>query len=154
MRRRAFACLFGGMILLVLLSIGAWHVFSRCQYIPRSAKDISRQFIDLVQNGDLAQAYRLTNQGMYVGRTFSTFETNIRRQFAANAFPTHRPVEFNGNRSGSQSYGNVLRRWLHGRTIDPDEVSLDYNVGLPFEVRLSSDGHGHWQIIYFQSHAA
>jgi hypothetical protein len=40
-----------------------------------------------------------------------------------------------------------------GRKVDPDQVSVDYYVGMPFEVRLRSDDAGKWRITFIQSHA-
>jgi hypothetical protein len=115
--------------------------------------EISRNFIDRVQAGDLDGAYMLTSREASVGSSFAGFEASIRRQMGIDAFPAERPVELIGTR-GFQSYGNRLRRWITGRKIDPDQVSVDYFIGLPFEVRLKSNDKGEWRVTYFQSHAS
>jgi hypothetical protein len=48
---------------------------------------------------------------------------------------------------------NRLRRWLAGRKLDPNLLSLEFTVGTPFEIRLVSAGEGKWKISYFRTHA-
>ena len=141
-----------GLVAIAVVASGAAYALARSSYVPRAPIEISRNFIDLVQAGDLGGAYRLTNQEVSVGSSFAAFEAGIRHQMAIDAFPANRPVELIGTH-GFQSYGNVLRRWIMGRKIDPDQVSVDYFIGLPFEVRLRSNDKGEWRITYFQSHA-
>jgi len=136
-----------------IVTTGAVYALVTSSYVPRAPLEISRNFIDLIQAGDLGGAYLLTDQGAAVGSTLSAFEANIRRQLRIDVFPTDRPVELIGTRGGFQSYGNRLRRWILGRKIDPDQVNLDYFFGPPFEIRLRSNEIGEWRITFFQSHA-
>ena len=136
----------------VVLSIGAGYGLSHWLYVPPEPLAISRQFIDLVQAGDLSKAYLLTAQKGFVGATLTEFDARIRHELGIASFPTHRPVEMIRITSGPQTYGNRLRRWLLGRKLDPDQVSVDYFIEIPFEIRLAPD-QGTWRIVYFQSHA-
>jgi hypothetical protein len=136
----------------VAVSIGAGYGLSHWLYVPSEPLAISRQFIDLVQAGDLAKAYLLTAQEGFVGATLTEFDARIRQELGIASFPTHRAVEMIRITSGPQTYGNRLRRWLLGRKLDHDQVSLDYFIEIPFEVRLAPD-QGTWRIVYFQSHA-
>jgi hypothetical protein len=155
LRSRASKALLCAAALGAFLSIGANYALSRWRYIPPEPLAISRHFVDLVQAGDLSDAYLLTTGGSDVGATLAEFDARIRQQLLIDVFPTDRPVKLIGIRSGSQSYGNRLRRWLSGRTLDPapgEQFSVDYLVGLLFEVRLAFY-EGKWIIVYFQSHA-
>ncbi|MDE1153755.1 MAG: hypothetical protein PW788_14570 [Micavibrio sp.] len=136
----------------VFLIVSAGIALSCLRYIPPEPMDISRRFIDLVQAGDLPAAYLLTEQKGAVGATLKDFEANIRRQLGVTTFPMHRPIEMLGIRSGPQTYSNRLRRWLMGRRLDSDLISIDYYVSLPFEVRVAFHDDK-WRIVYFQSHA-
>jgi hypothetical protein len=149
--KRAKAVLYG-LTAAVILTIGAAYALVRLRYLPREPLEISRNFIDLIQAGDLDRAYLMTDRGAAVGPTLAAFQANIRRQLGVDLFPMRRPVELIGVH-GFQSYGNRLRRWIMGRKIDLDQVTCDYFVGLPLEVRLRSDDRGRWQITFFQSHA-
>ncbi len=149
--KRAKAVL--GLAAAVILAIGAGYGLARLPYLPHEPLQISRDFVDRVQAGDLGGAYLMTDRGALVGSTLAAFEANVHRQLGIDAFPTRRRVELIGARGGFQSYGNRLRRWITGRKIDPDQVSVDYVVGPPFEVRLRSDDMGRWRITFFQSHA-
>ncbi len=106
----------------------------------------------MVQAGDLSKAYLLWEQRGFVGATPAEFDAKIRHEWGIESFPTHRSVEMLGITSGPQSYGNRLRRWLLRRKLDPTQISVDYLVEIPFEVRLAPD-QGSWRIVYFQSQA-
>jgi hypothetical protein len=114
--------------------------------------------------GNLAEFYRSSAGGrarprlsadrrISVGSTLAAFEAKIRGQLPIDTFPTSPAAELIGSRSGFQSCGNRLRRWVFGHKIDPDIMSVDYVLGAPFEIRLTSDDQGQWRISYFQSHA-
>jgi hypothetical protein len=105
-----------------------------------------------VQAGDIDRAYLLTNRGPAVGSTLAAFANRIREQLGVTTFPLDRTIDVIG-RHGIQSCGNRLRRWVLGRKIDPDELSVDYWFDGPFEVRLGSDSNEQWRVIFFQSHA-
>jgi hypothetical protein len=135
-----------------LVSVGALYFLSHWIYMPSEALAISRRFVDLVHKGQLTEAYSLTDQGRDVGLTLEDFDVRIHKQLGTDTLPLDAHVEMIGLRSGPQSYGNRLRRWLLGHTIDPDYVNVDYFVSVPFEVRLASHA-GQWRVVFFQSHA-
>ena len=141
------------LVLITMSATGSGYLLSRSNCLPDAPLAISRNFIDLVRAGELDRAYQLTDRRISVGSTLAAFEAKIRDQLPVNTFPTSPAAELIGGRSGFQSCGNRLRRWVSGRKIDPDIMSLDYVFGAPFEVRLTSDDQGQWRISYFQSHA-
>ncbi|HLJ63217.1 MAG TPA: hypothetical protein VKT70_03870 [Stellaceae bacterium] len=137
-----------------LLGGGLYYFLAQSHYIPLEPLAISRHFLDLLEEGDFERAYLLTDRGRGVGQTPEAFVAKLRHELGIDHFPLDRPIKFIANNGGGQSYGNRLRRWIMGRKLDPDEVSLDYLFGPdPFEIRLASDGKGGWRIIAFQSHA-
>jgi hypothetical protein len=141
------------LVLIVLVTTGAAYALAHLGYVPRAPIAVSRNFVDLIQAGDLDGAYLLTNRKTSVGSSYAAFEANVRHQLCIDVFPTNRPVKLIST-NPFQSYGNRLRRWIRGRKIDPDQVIVDYFIGLPFELRLRSNDTGEWRITYFQSHAA
>jgi len=140
-------------LIAAIIAMGAPYILSRWSYVPPEPMKLSRDFLDLLQSGDLRGAYLLTDHGASVGTTLAKFEVKIRHELRIDAFPVHRPIQLIGTRGDLQSYGNRLRRWIMGRKIDPDQVIVDYVFGPPFEIRLASDQGGKWQITLFQSHA-
>jgi hypothetical protein len=152
LNRRRIGQLIYSSVLAIIVAIGAGYALSRSSCAPDMPLTISRNFIDLVQAGELDRAYQLTDRRVSVGRTLAAFEANVRGQLHIDTFPIGRPVELMGRRSGFQSCGNRLRRWVFGHKIDPDSISFDFSFGLPFEIRLTSDDKGQWRIAYFQSH--
>jgi hypothetical protein len=142
------------LVPIIIMSVTAsGYVLSRTNCVPDAPLAISRNFIDLVRAGELDRAYQLTDRRISVGRTLAAFEARIRGQLHIDTSPTSPAAELIGSRSGFQSCGNRLRRWVSGRKIDPDITSFDYFFGAPFEVRLTSDDQGQWRISYFQGHA-
>jgi hypothetical protein len=141
------------LVPITMSATGSGYLLSRSNCLPDAPLAISRNFIDLVRVGQLDRAYHLTDRRISVGSTFAAFEAKIRDEFPIDTFPTRPAGELIGSRSGFQSCGNRLRRWVSGRKIDPDIMSVDYVLGAPFEVRLTSDDQGQWRISYFQSHA-
>jgi hypothetical protein len=144
-----FSLLLGGI---ALIGIAYWGLHQR--YVPAEAVEISRRFISLIESGNLQEAYALTTQDGLSGATFEAFETRTRNRINQIVFKDRPPIRWVGVRNGFQTYGNRLRRWLAGRKLDPDLLSLEFTVGAPFEVRLVPSGEGKWKISYFQTHAA
>jgi hypothetical protein len=144
-----FAALLGGV---AVIGVIFWGLHQR--YVPSEAIEMSRRFISLIESGNLREAYALTTQDDLSGSTFEAFETKTRNRINQVVFVAHPPIQWVGERGGFQTYGNRLRRWLSGRKLDPELLSLEFTVGAPFEVRLVSVGEGKWRIRYFQTHAA
>ena len=117
---------------------------------PERAIRTAQNFVDRLRSHDWEQAYELTTRQSDVGKSLGEFQGIVRRQWpeappASMRFLAARPF---------QSYGNRLRRWVHGQEIDPKEMSLEFSIdGLPFEVREKRVGRGEWKVSYFQSHA-
>jgi hypothetical protein len=151
--RRAFFLVPIFLVPITMSATGSGYLLSRSNCLPDAPLAISRNFIDLVRAGEFDRAYQLTDRRISVGSTLAAFEAKIRDQLPIDTFPTSPVAELIGSRSGFQSCGNRLRRWVSGRKIDPDIMSVDYLLGAPFEVRLTSDNQGQWRISYFQSHA-
>jgi hypothetical protein len=145
-----FAALLVGAV--GLIGAAFWGLHQR--YVPPEAVEISRRFISFIESGSLREAYALTTQDGLSGPTFESFESKIKNRIGQIVVEARPPIQWVGVRNGFQTYGNRLRRWLAGRKLDPDMLSLEFTVGAPFEVRLVSSGDGKWKISYFQTHAA
>jgi hypothetical protein len=154
MPRRRFVIML--WVLVTAIAVGGFvaAALARWHHIPTKAIGTAQAFVDRLNAGDMRGAYQLTEPRASVGTSLEEFASKVQYQLNADAFPLRRPVKFLGVRSGVQSYGNRLRRWIARRKIDPDQITVDYFFGLPFEVRLASDGMGEWKVVFFQSHAA
>ncbi|HUH84857.1 MAG TPA: hypothetical protein VLX85_09605, partial [Stellaceae bacterium] len=106
LRSRVVKVFLGHASLGVVLALVAGYLLSRWLYLPPEPLAISRHFIDLVQAGDLSEAYLLTTQRGFVGATPAEFEARIRHELGIDSFPIHRPVEMIGVTSGPRTYGN------------------------------------------------
>ena len=109
------------LIAAVIVTALAAFGLARVPYVPREPLAVSREFVERIQAGDLADAYRLTNQGADVGRTPDAFEANVRHELGIEAFPVDRSITLIGAHGAFQSYGNRLRRC---KRIDPGAVFL------------------------------
>lgn len=139
------------VVLCALAGAGYWGLHQR--YVPPEAVASAQRFLALVKAGNFAEAYSLTTQDAMSGRTEEQFEANVRGRIGTVLGNENSVAEWRGVRNGFQTYGNRLRRWLAGRKIDPDGVSLEFNVPAPLEIRLVSLPEGKWKISYFQVHA-
>ena len=116
---------------------------------PERAIRAAQNFVDCLRSHEWERAYELTNRQSDVGKNLGEFQGIVHQQWPG-APPA--PAQFLAVRP-FQSYGNRLRRWVHGQEMDPQEVSLEFSVdGVPFEVRETRVG-GEWKVNYFQSHA-
>lgn len=147
--KRGLILALGLAVVCVLGAAAYWGLHQR--YVPPDAIAQAERFLSLIKAGNLPEAYSLTTQDALAGRTLEQFESNLRHRLAVEALtPT---VQCRGERGGFQTYGNRLRRWLAGKKLDEDKISLDFEAGTPVEVRLLSSPDGKWRVIYFQTHA-
>ena len=136
--------------LLAVVVLGASLLLQMVPAQPRSAIKTARSLVDGLRARELERAYRLTTRRGEVGGSLAEFQAIVRQQWPATIptsvrFETVRPF---------QSHGNRLRRWLHGREVDPPQLWLEFSVdGVPFTVREVRAGGGEWKVDYFESHA-
>ena len=117
---------------------------------PETAIQTAQSFVDCLRSHELEQAYQLTTRQSEADRSFAEFQGIVRQQW-----PGAPPVSVRFLAAHpSQSYGNRLRRWVHGQEVDPQELWLEFSVdGMPFQVREARVGGGEWKVSYFQAHA-
>ena len=136
--------------LLAVVVLGADLLLGMIPARPSSAVRTAQSFVDGLRDSKLQQAYQLTTRRGEVGGSLAEFQAVVRQQWPATApafvrFKEARPF---------QSYGNRLRRWLHGREADPPQLWLEFSVGgVPFTVREIHGLDGEWKVDYFESHA-
>jgi hypothetical protein len=140
------------LILCIGAAVGYWGLHQR--YVPPEAIATAERFLSLVKAWNFTEAYSLTTQDAMSGRTQEQFEANVHRRIGSVLSNENSTAEWRGVRNGFQTYGNRLRRWLAGRKIDPDSLSLEFSVPSPLEIRLVLSPEGKWKVSYFQVHAA
>src|ERR1700726_2667873 len=118
--RRAFFLVPIFLVPITMSATGSGYLLSRSNCLPDAPMAISRNFIDLVRAGEFNRAYQLTARRIAVGPRFAGFGAKIQGQLPLYTFPASPAAELIGSRSGFQSCGNRLRRWVSGRKIDPD----------------------------------
>ena len=130
---------------------GYWGLHQ--QYVPPDAIALAERFLSLIKAGNLTEAYSLTTQDALPGSTLEQFESNVEHRMGG--LNEKVSIEWRGRRSGYQTYGNRLRRWLAGRKLDEDRISLEFELGgqVPLEIRVVSLPDGRWRVTYFQTHA-
>ncbi|MDG9924874.1 MULTISPECIES: hypothetical protein [unclassified Pseudomonas] len=147
MKRRT-ALLLG---LIVLLAAGAGgYAWLKAPYAHATAAGVAREFLTLLQEGQLEQAYELTlKRQSLVGRDLADFQPFAARQLCS---AEHLPLV--GEPHPPQSNGNRLRRWLSGHEVEMPSVSLRFEKSSCLvTVELRRDGERRWRVFYFQSRA-
>jgi hypothetical protein len=153
-RSRSKGLLLFGLALLILCGVaGAGYWGLHRQYVPPDAIALAERFLSLVKAGNFAEAYSLTTQDALPGRTLEQFESNVGHRMGG--LNEKQSIAWRGERGGYQTYGNRLRRWLAGRKLDEDRISLEFELegGIPAEIRVVSSPDGRWRVTYFQTHA-
>jgi hypothetical protein len=153
-RSRSKGLLLFGLTLLILCGVaGAGYWGLHRQYVPPDAIALADRFLSLVKAGNFTEAYSLTTQDALPGRTLEQFESNVGHRMGG--LNEKQSIEWRGERGGYQTYGNRLRRWLAGRKLDEDRISLEFELagGIPVEIRVVSSPDGRWRVTYFQTHA-
>ena len=136
--------------LLAAVVLGACLLLRVIPAQPGSAIGTAQSFVDCLRVREVTHAYQLTTQRGEVGRSLAEFQAVVRQQWPAT---TPASVRFEAVHP-FQSYGNRLRRWLHGREADPPQLWLEFSVdGVPFTVRETRVNKGEWKVDYFESHA-
>ena len=146
--KRRMAVLLG---FIALLAAGAGgYAWLKAPYAYSTAAGVAREFLTLLQEGRLEQAYELTlKRQSFVGRDLAEFQPFAARQLCS---AEHLPLV--GQPHPPQSNGNRLRRWLAGHEVEMPSVQLRFEKSpCLMTVELRRDGEGRWRVFYFQSRA-
>lgn len=130
--------------LVVLLCI-AGLAWLRQPYNQTPARQAAEQFHALLKAGQFEQAFALTAQHGLTGNTVTDLKAIASRHcLDASVFKYTFPAQTNGNR---------LRRLLTGRTVEMEQVSVEFEGTCLLEIRLRQAKNGAWLVVYFASHA-
>jgi hypothetical protein len=129
--------------LIALAASGAFLL--KAEHKPSDAIAKAEDFVSLLKQEKFNEAYELTLKNELTGTTLTVFETKAKRQFCAvDKTTTTFPFQSNGNR---------WRRWYQGRTLDPAEITVEFEGSCLFGVTLHNLSPGNWKVYFFQSHA-
>jgi hypothetical protein len=76
----------------VIAMASTMYAVPRLSYVPRVPLQVFRNFVDLIQAGDVSRGLSADGPKSMVGSTLAAFETNIPHQLGVDAFPTNRPT--------------------------------------------------------------
>lgn len=132
---------------LVAAAGGAW-LWLKAPYRNEPALAVATNFLDLLQDDRLAEAYELTlkadglaGQDLAQFRQISAHQRCARGTWQVYAL------------SPPQSHGNRLRRWWNGREVEMPAVRVRYDFApnpCPFTVELRRNRQGQWRVFNFQ----
>ena len=147
MKRRAALLL--GLSLLLAAGAGG-YAWLKAPYAHSTAAGVAREFLTLLQEGQLEQAYELTlKRQSFVGRDLAEFQPFAARQLCSAEY-----LPLVGQPHPPQSNGNRLRRWLAGHEVEMPSVKLRFEKSpCLMTVELRRDEDGRWRVFYFQSRA-
>lgn len=144
MRTRRVVCL-SIVGLVALLAITLFFVMPSA---PWDAVSQASRFIAALREGRINDAYAVTDRGGDVGRSLSAFAANRDVVFLSS-----RPHQaFLASVSPTQSRAQRLVRMIRGVKAAPDPLYLNFEVGVPFLVRMRQSKEG-WKVSYFEIHA-
>lgn len=130
---------------LLLAAVAAATIWLRAGYAQNQPRQIAADFQRLLKSGQFQAAFQLSVQHGFVGHTAAELETIARRQcLDAKQFKYTFPFQSNGNR---------LRRWLAGKEVEIEQVSVELEGPCLLEIRLKHMAGNEWRVVYFASHA-
>jgi hypothetical protein len=148
MKRRTAGLL--GLIVLLAAAAAGGYAWLKAPYAYSTAAGVAREFLTLLQEGQLERAYELTlKRQSLVGRDLAEFQPFAARQLCSSEY-----LPLVGEPHPPQSNGNRLRRWLAGHEVEMPSVKLRFEKSpCLMTVELRRDGEGRWRVFYFQSRA-
>ncbi len=127
----------------LLCAFCAWWL--RAAHFPVQAVQVAHTFVLHLEAQRYPQAYALAVAGGGVGRSVEQFETFAKSQrCSATRIVSTFPYQSNGNR---------LRRWWAGRSVDLDEVVVEFDGACLLGVKVQRNASGAWRVVRFASHA-
>lgn len=138
------AVVIAALALLLLSLFGTYH-WLKAGYTQIKPRRIAHEFHQLLKSGNFQDAHQLTVKSGFVGRTPAELATIAKRHcLNADHFAYTFPFQSNGNR---------LRRWILGKEVEMDDVSVEFDGPCLLEIRIHHMDDGAWKISYFASHA-
>lgn len=129
-------------------TILAVAIFSFRPSASPEAIGLAFRFIADLRENRIGDAYELTDHGGDVGTDVRTFAAKADIVFLTSS---RHPVSLSWVRP-QQSRAQRIARIIRGARVDPDVLYINFDVGLPFLVRLRHTQQG-WAVSYFEVHA-
>jgi hypothetical protein len=133
---------------MALAAILALALFLFLPYVPRGAIGLAYRFVGDLREGRTGDAYELTDKGFDVGKDVRAFAANEDVVYLSSSRHPARMEWAKPAQSRARRIARILRRIR----AEPEVVLVDFDVGLPFLVRLRRAG-GVWAVSYFEVHA-
>lgn len=133
-----------GVLSVFLVFVWFWL---KAPYDCEEAHQAAEKFVELLQKGEIQQAYEMTLKNSLVGKTEIEFKKKADHQLCSLNLKlvSHSPLQTNGNR---------LRRRLKGKEVEMPEIRIEFeNIPCLFSVSLRHAGKSQWKVHNFQSHA-
>ena len=131
-----------------MAAILAFALFFFRPSAPPEAMDLAFRFISDLQDKRVDDAYELTDHGSDVGTDARIFAANEDVVFLSSS---RRPVSLSWARP-LQSPAQRIARIIRGAHAEPDVLYVNFEIGVPFLVRLRHMQRG-WAVSYFEVHA-
>jgi len=140
-------------VVLFLSAIGMATILALALFLfrpsaPPGAIGLAFRFIADLQENRIDDAYKLTDQGGDVGTDVRMFAANEDVVYLSSS---RHPVSLSWVRP-VQSRAQRIVRIIRGARADPDILYANFQVGVPFLVRLRHIQRG-WAVTYFEVHA-
>ena len=132
-------------VLLIIVCIG----LLKSQYKPNHEIAIAEQYIRFLSTNKIEDAYKLTDKSINLGITIEQFANNPDVKMLVNK---KYAIKFNSCWP-YQSYGNKIRRLILNRSIQSDNLYIDFSCNSILVTIVLIFKNGDWKISRSYSHS-
>lgn len=130
---------------ILLAGGGCGYYWLKSPYNFPMQRDFAGNFVRLVVNNQLEEAYEMTSRTRFTGLNYEEFKERLEEELPKSSYKVHYtyPKQTNGNR---------LRRLIKRRPVDPSQVSVEFEFPL-LRVDVCRMNDNQWKICRFNTHA-
>lgn len=130
---------------ILLAAGGGSYYYLKLPYTFPGQRDFADNFVKLVVNNQLAEAYKMTSRTRFTGLNYEEFKERVEEELPKSSYK----IRYTDTK---QTNGNRLRRLIKGRPVDPPRVSVAFEFPL-LRVDVCRMNDNQWKVCRFNTHA-
>ena len=137
-------------LILAIVILCCLFAFFKTPYKQTNAQKVVQQYVQFIQDGEIIDAYELTDKGESVGKTLDVFANSNDLKFLIKNKQSKIVLNYI---LPDQTIGNRLIRALKMRPVESKIIVFDYSIsGIPISFSLKQIEH-EWKIVKYGVHA-